>query len=61
MDKWKVELLVKMRIHGITQKKLAEHLGVTPQYVNMVFSGSKSPKKAEHNFTEAVDTIIAQA
>lgn len=46
-------------MHGITQKKLAEYLGYTPQYVNMVFSGAKSPKKAETTFTEAFNNIIA--
>lgn len=60
MDKWKAELLVKMRINRVTQKQLAEQLGVTPQYVNMVFSGSKSPKKAEINFNTAFETIISQ-
>ena len=59
MDKWKAELLVKMRMNGISQKRLAAHLGLTPQYVSMIFSGAKSSKKAETSFTEAVNSIIS--
>lgn len=60
MDKWKVDLLVKMRTNKITQRELAKHLNLTEEYVSMVFNGTKNPKCAEENFTNAVNEIISE-
>lgn len=60
MDKWKAELLVKMRMNKITQRALAKHLGLTEEYISMVFNGFKTPKNAEERITCAINEIIAE-
>lgn len=60
MDKWKAELLVKMRMNKITQRALAKHLDLTEEYISMVFNGFKNPKSAEEKFTNAINEIIAE-
>ncbi len=60
MDKWKAELLVKMRMNKITQRTLAKEMGITEEYVSMVFNGIKNPKCAEEKFTNAVESILAK-
>lgn len=52
--------MVKMRRNGIKQTQLADHLGYTPEYVNMVFNDKKNPKKAKEVFTSGVDEMIAE-
>ena len=59
MKKWAANLLVVMKQNGITQRELAEKLGVTYQYVSMVFNNKINIKTAEQRFTKAVDEIIA--
>lgn len=49
-----------MRRNGIKQTQLADHLGYTPEYVNMVFNDKKNPKKAKEVFTSGVDEMIAE-
>lgn len=44
---WIAEIIGKMHIHNITQKQLAEHLKITPQYVNMLLAGKKTSAKAQ--------------
>ena len=60
MDKWKAELLVKMRMNKITQRALAKHMNLTEEYVSMIFNGKKNPECAEKKFTNAVNDIISE-
>lgn len=44
---WIAEIIGKMHINSITQKQLAEHLNLTPQYINMLLAGKKTSSKAQ--------------
>lgn len=59
MDKELAELLVKMRLHKIKQKDIAEHLGITDVYLSMIFNGKKSPKNFKARLSNAIDEIIS--
>lgn len=58
MAEWQAELLVKMRTHKITQQELAQHIGWSYQYVNMIFNGRKSPQGAQEKLTNGVAELI---
>lgn len=57
---WACDLVGRMHKFGIAQKRLAEHLGVTPEYVSMVLNGRREPAKAEEKFCKAVEELIAE-
>jgi transcriptional regulator with XRE-family HTH domain len=48
-----------MHLHRIHKKRLADALGVTPEYVSMVLNGRREPPDAERKFREALVRIIA--
>ena len=56
---WTADLIGEMHLKGITQRKLAEHLGYTNEYISMVLSGKRTPKNAEQVFRKAVDDLSA--
>ncbi len=57
---WTAEIIGKMHMHRITKKRLAEHLGITPEYVSMVLNGHRTPNGAEERFRSALSDIIRQ-
>lgn len=59
MDNWIEKAVGKMHTHKITQIKLAEHLGLTNDYISMIFRGVKNPKGAKEKILTAIDEIIA--
>ena len=59
MEKWIDKAIVKMHRNKITQIKLAEHLGVTNDYISMIFRGVKNPKGAKEKILNAIEEIIA--
>lgn len=59
LAQWIADLVGKMHKFKISKKRLAEELGVTPEYVSMVLNGHREPAKAEGKFTDAVENIIA--
>lgn len=58
LAQWIADLVGKMHKFKISKKALAEHLGVTPEYVSMVLNGHREPAGAEQKFTAAVDELI---
>ena len=60
MEKWIDEAIVKMHRNKITQIMLAKHLGVTNDYISMIFRGVKNPKNAKEKILLAIDQIIAE-
>lgn len=58
---WTSDLVGKMHQWKISNKMLAEKLGVTPEYVSMVLNGHRAPTGAEEKFRAAVEEIIAEA
>ena len=59
MNKDLAKLLVKMRVHKIKQKQVAEHLGITEEYFSMIVNGKKNPKNFKERLAKAIDEIIA--
>lgn len=57
---WTGELVGLMHDWDITQKQLADELGVTDRYVSMVLKRRRHPEGAEQRFRDAVDRIIAR-
>lgn len=53
-----MEIIAKLRINRITQRKLAEQLGVTEEYVSMILNGkAKKSKDIEQRMNEAIKQI----
>ena len=61
LAQWTADLVGKMHKFKISKKSLAQHLGVTPEYVSMVLNGHREPSGAEDKFTTAVDELILLA
>ena len=57
--KWTGNLVGLMHDHRITNKALAQELGVTDRYVSMVLTGHREPEGAEQKFRSAVFKIIS--
>lgn len=57
---WTADVIGQMHINGIKQTDLAEHMGMTREYVSMVLNGKRSPKKAEEKFRQAVSELTEQ-
>ena len=51
-------ILHEMKIRGITQKKLAEKLGVRPQSVSMVVCGKKNICRIRQAIADAIEQPI---
>lgn len=58
MEQWISEAVGIMHVHGITQKRLAEHIGVTNDYISMLLRGKKTPKNAKTKIMTAINEII---
>lgn len=56
---WKGELVGHMHNHKITKTQLAEHMGVSREYVSMILNGHREPVGAEAKFRKAVDELIS--
>lgn len=61
LAQWICDLVGKMHKWKISKKMLAEHLGVTPEYVSMILNGHREPAGAEKKFRAAVDALITAA
>ena len=55
---WMGDLVGLMHTHRITEKMLAEHMGLTNRYVSMVLNGHREPRGAEERFRKALCEII---
>ena len=55
---WTGDLFGKMHCHCISNKRLAQELGCTQEYVSMVLNGHREPPGAEERFNKAVREII---
>ena len=60
MEQWMGDAVGKMHVNKITQTQLANHLGVSGDYVSMILNGKKVPKGAKERIMGAIDEIIAQ-
>lgn len=58
-EDWTGDLVGLMHTHRITNKRLADHLGITDRYVSMVLNGKREPPDAEARFSRAVQEMIS--
>lgn len=61
LAQWTADVVGQMHKWKITMKQLADHLGVSREYVSMVLNGHREPAGAEVKFRAAVDTLVAEA
>ena len=57
---WTGELVGRMHNARITAKQLAQKMGKNPKYVSQVLNGHYSPKTAEREFNDALDSLIQE-
>lgn len=55
---WIGEIVGLMHKHGISNKQLAAHLGLTPEYVSMVLNGHREPAGIEERLRNAIHEIV---
>ena len=56
---WTADLIGEMHLAKVSKRQLAEHLGVTPEYVSMVLNGHREPAGAAQRFRDALNQIIS--
>ena len=60
LAQWTADLVGQMHKHKISKTQLADHMGVTREYVSMVLNGHRDPVGAEQRFRTALDELIAE-
>ena len=56
---WTADLIGEMHLAKVSKRQLAEHLGVTPEYVSMVLNGHREPAGAAQRLRDALNQIIS--
>lgn len=59
-EAWTGEVVAKLHVNEITQKELAEKMGVSRHYTNRLLTGAQVTRGAEEMCRKAVDEIIAE-
>jgi len=59
LAQWIGELVGQMHNNKISKSQLAEHMGVSREYVSMILNGHRDPAGAENRFRNAVAEIVA--
>ena len=54
---WIGEIVGLMHKYGISQKQLAAHIELTPEYISMVLNGHRVPAGIEDRLRKAIDEI----
>lgn len=60
LEKWIGDIVGKMHGNKISKTELADHMGVTREYVSMILNGHRCPAGAEDRMTTAVNELIAK-
>lgn len=60
LAQWIGELVGQMHNNKISKSQLAEHMGVSREYVSMILNGHRDPAGAESRFRSAVAEIIEE-
>lgn len=58
LAQWIGDLVGQMHNNKISKTQLAEHMGVSREYVSMVLNGHREPAGAKDRFHAAVGEII---
>ena len=57
-EQWIASVVGEMHINRVSQKDIATQMNVTPEYVNAILNGHRSPAGAEQKFRAALNDII---
>lgn len=57
LKKWIGEVVGEMHIRKISANQLAEHMGMTPEYISMILNGHREPKDIEDRLRKAIEEI----
>jgi transcriptional regulator with XRE-family HTH domain len=60
LAQWTADLVGQMHKFKITKSRLADHMGMTREYVSMVLNGHREPADAEERFKAALAEIIEE-
>lgn len=60
LAQWIADLVGQMHKWKISKSRLADHMGLTREYVSMVLNGHREPADAEERFNTALNEIIAE-
>lgn len=58
LAQWIGEIVGLMHMNGISNKQLAEHMGMTPEYISMILNGNREPAGIEDRLRKAIDEIV---
>jgi len=61
LEQWTGDVVGKMHVHGVTVKQLAIHMGVRPEYLSKLLSGSRKTKNAEKMIRTALQDLLSGA
>lgn len=59
LAQWIGDVVGQMHSNKITKTQIAEHMGVSREYVSMILNGHRAPADAESRFRTAVAEISA--
>ena len=57
-EMWTGQIIGKLHVNGITQRQLAEEMGLTEQYVSMLLNSVKPSASAEERMDAAIAAIL---
>lgn len=56
-DRWTADVIGELHIARISKKRLAEEIGITPEYLSMILNGHRAPDGAEQKIRDAISRI----
>lgn len=57
---WTADIVGEMHLKGISDKQLADAVGVSPEYISMVLNGHREPTGAEEKLRAALERLVAE-
>ncbi len=60
IEQWTSEIIGEMHQMGVTQKRLAKAMNMTPEYISMILRGRKSSPSMEPRIRKALQALREQ-
>lgn len=57
-EMWTGRIVAKLHVNGITQRQLAEEMGVTEPYVSALLNSNRTTTTAEEKMDAAISSIL---
>lgn len=58
LAQWTADLVGQMHKYKISMKQLADHMGLSREYVSMVLNGHREPAGAQEKFWKALQELV---